>query len=193
MGRFDQEAAVHVAAERVEEVVAERHEQLRGEAEAAKIAAASYAEHLADGGDPTRTPEGTGGHFRNRSAIMSDLTGIVAVYRLWNLARESMNPILPFQNATRWRVAERLLEDVGQPVLYAELAAIGRAGNFGTRISSDEVQRAMREVENGLDGALVARKTKVEGKVAYYFRRRQEGDGAHEGDVRGDVPEEALA
>jgi hypothetical protein len=195
MGAFDVHEATRAAAEAVEAVAAERGRQLREEAEQAKVVAAEYAQHLADGGDPWKTPAGTNRYSRNRSAIVNDLTGIVAVYRVWNLARGSMNPIVPIQNVTQWRVAERLLEQVPEPVLYGELSQL-KGGVSSSRVTSEDVQRAMRAVERGTDGALVPRRTKIGGKVAFYFRPRRYDDEPFDADRHGyggDVPEESLA
>lgn len=166
---FDSEAAIRVANEAVDEARNAKHNQLREEAEQIKIKAWGYADHLAAGGDPTEYPD----ERWAKGNILFPLLGLIAVYREWNRARGSRNPILPFREGRRYAIAERLFASFGEPVPYAELSTLGKGS---IRTSSPEVAKIVGRIEEETEGEVVGRRTKVGGKAAFLLRDRRDGD-----------------
>ena len=180
---FSAEEAARAASEAVEEQAQRNFAEARAEAEASKAASREYAEHLAAGGVPTQIPS------RSGSDVTLDRLGQLAVYRLWNVARGSPNPLDPF-HAGKWLVAEALFDRFGEPITYAELAAIHGGGRFSsTKPPSEEIGRVIIGVER-LAPTVVGRRTKVGGKVAFFLRDRQEGDPAVGAYRYDEIPEE---
>lgn len=185
--KFDPQAATRRAQEAVGLRAADLQAQVLAEADRACEAGRAYAEHLASGGLPWQTPtvEGTM-RWRERSEIISPYYGLIPVYRAWNEARGSTNPLLPFADPNAWQVAERFYESLGTPIPYAELGGTGPV----RRISPTALQDLLKKVA-AEDESVVPRRTKAGGKVAYYLRRRGEGDEdeVKDGRYRGDIPE----
>lgn len=181
---FTVEDAARAASEAVELKVQEQIAEVLEDGVGAKGASRAYAEHLAGGGSPVEIPGRAG------TDVTLDRLGQRIVYRLWNVARGSRNPISPFSGSGKWRVAEALFDRLGEPITYAELCAIWKDGStFGTKPASEEMGRILLGIE-GEQETVVGRRTKVGGKVAYFLRDRREGDpdvGSYRYD---EIPEE---
>lgn len=172
--RFDPAQAVASADAVVQRRRDELEQQIAEEANVARDAAREYAEHLAADGDPVKTPD-AGDRYEARSTLITKRLAFVAVYRVWNEARGSRNLIIPIGNGPGWRVAEALFASFGQPVQYAELKKVG-TGGYGTGMSTNDVNGLLRQIADYSKAQIVPRKTRVDGKVAYYIRDRREGD-----------------
>jgi hypothetical protein len=183
MGAFTPVEAKEMARDVLERRRDQLLDQLDVEVEAAKSRAYAYADHLADGGDPWVTPGWSSSPFsRTDREILGPSLGLLAVLRIWNQARGSTNPLIPFENPQKWQAAEKFYERLGEPVLFAEAAG---AGVF--RLSAVAVMDLLKKIAKE-DETVVPRRTKVGGKVAYYLRLRREGDPE---EVPYDIPEEA--
>jgi hypothetical protein len=159
-----------------EEAVGARWEEVRArieaEAEEATELARQYADRLAAGGDPLDYPKPSEESRRTgRAVLVSAYLGMEVVYRQWNFARGGRHDVEPFQNGGRFRIAERLVEASPDPVTYADLCDLWRGG---TKPSSDQVIKVALDIEER--GELVARRTKVAGKVAFFVRPRRPDD-----------------
>lgn len=171
--RFDPAQATATADAAVQRRLDEIEEQIAQEAREARDAGRKYAEHLAAGGDPSRPPD-SAGVYRGRSALVTDVLALLAVYRVWNEARGSRNPIAPIRTEKSWRIAEALFERFGEPIPFAELGGIGTTGSF--KASSSEVNDVLRTIADDTKAEIIPRKTKVDGKVAYLIRDRRDDD-----------------
>lgn len=142
-------------------------------------AAGQYARHLAAGGDPTEYDDVPYERFSH--TLLSRTLALNIVYVRWNKARGGTNPVSPIQAHTKWRIAEALHASIGTPVLFSELSALG---NKHRGASSSDVMTAAADAQTD---TLIARKVKLDGKVAYMLRVRVgEEEQAH----NWNVPEE---
>lgn len=159
-------------------------EKIDAEVADANRAAAEYAEHLADGGDPAEFPQATelpsdGGNSRLvsqrvGSRLVSYEAALAAVYDAWDEARGSRNPYNPLRHGLqRWSIAEYGEARIGQAVPLAEFQQNSLASLSYRTTSSEDVAVALANLQ-GDD--LVLRRTKLDGKVAYLLRERVEGE-----------------
>jgi hypothetical protein len=134
--------------------------------------AKEYAEHLAAGGDPLGYPDipHESRYVGASARLISRTTGLIAVYERWNKERGSTNPVHPIQNHRPWRIGEYLHARVGEVVSLQTLAMLGAGGNPQRKWTPNEVANAVVKVQTD---ALVVRKTKLGGKVAYVLRQRR--------------------
>lgn len=169
---FDPTDATAAAGEDITKRKQELIDQLTAEAEAAEAAAQAYARHLTEGGDPTKqVGVDHGRRFgSSRTEIMSQRLGLDSVYRVWNEARGSRNTIHPFSSPEAWKVAEALFESFGTPMLLADLKKVER------NLTPDIVRRTLVRIADGTKCEVVPRRTKIDGKVAYFIRDRRDGD-----------------
>jgi hypothetical protein len=180
---FDANAAFEAADEAVTALARSKHELLDAEAEEALVQARAYAEHLAGGGDPTDHPyPGRERSTGTTTSITTGYEGLIIVYREWNRARGSANPVLPFNARELWRFCESVAENVGTPIPFEKL----KRGSFR---SSDAILRVLFRFEEA--GALVVRRTRVDGKVAFLVRERRPDDPPLGAYRQGSIPEEA--
>lgn len=150
--------------ELVERVTRERDEAAEG--------ARTYALHLADGGDPQKHPDNDRGGRWGETMLVDFFMPLHLVYRAWNTARGGTHDVSPVRNQKKWRVAELLHSRLGEPVLFSELKAeYDRGSRFGT--GADDIAKAVLKAQTD---ELIARKTKVGGKVAYVIRPKREGE-----------------
>jgi hypothetical protein len=187
---FDAEAVTRQAVEEVGRVVAEQQARLLRDADAAVESVKLYAAHLASGGEPWVTPVERSPFVERRNAIVNEYVGLLAVYRKWNEARGVDNPLSPFGIVTKWMMAETFLEKAGTPVPLSDLPA-----HYGyVRATPSVIAETLKEIAVGRPD-LVPRKTKVNGRVAYYVRERRDDDPDTIKDGRYssfDIPEEAA-
>jgi hypothetical protein len=177
MGVFDPQAVLDTTHDKL----AERHvavvERVTGEMNKAMEAARTYAQHLVSGGDPRDYPDER--YDRHATPLIQHTLGVVLVYNAWNKARGSTNPVVPVQNIKAWQVTEYLHTHIGEPVTYATLADEYRiayeSGGMSKKGSPDEIANAVIAAQTD---ALIARKTKLDGKVAYVLREKREGEEA---------------
>lgn len=167
---FDVDEAIRSAQIAVAEKEQEVRERASADAVAALAAAKAYAEHLAGGGDPTRPPRQEN-YYAARSQLVTTHLALFEVYRFWYEQTGQRNPVSPLGNGTAYKIADALLGRLGEPVTFAELAAVS-----GTRASATVVAKSVLALANAAKGELVPRKTKVEGKVAYLVRERRPDD-----------------
>lgn len=175
MGVFDPQTVLDAT----HDTLAERHvavvERVTSEMDTAMEAARTYAQHLVSGGDPRDYPDQP--YDRNASPLIQPTLGVVLVYNAWNKARGSTNPVVPVQNLSPWQVAEYMHTHLGEPVTFAALAEEYRRayakGGMSKKGSPDEVATAVIAAQTE---TLIARKTKLDGKVAYVLREKREGE-----------------
>lgn len=193
---FEPAPAIRDADYAIQQQAVEARRSVEAEVEVAVSVANEYAIHLANGGDPldykTTTDDRRGGYEN-----VSPFVGLFVVYRAWNDERGAPHGVFPWPNKAKWAVAERLTETLGVPVSYAELGEVlntvgGRKVGYGGRPSSEAVAKAVLEVERASDGALVARRAKVDGKVAFLVRERRPGDPEAGAYRVGSLPEETT-
>lgn len=170
---YDLRAARAAARTAAEMRLGEIESRLAEEYEVACALADDYAAHLAVDGNPWEysQPERHG-------AINNGLARVAreAVFNVWNEGRERKSLTYPWgglgQASYRWRVHELLLDRLGEPVTFAELAALVQWG----KASPKDVAQAVWLLQVQSHGAVRVRKTKVGGKAAYLAREPRAGD-----------------
>lgn len=198
---FDLSAVAAAVSAHVDASVAKIEETVEREADLAVRLAEEYANHLAAGGAADELPAAPTTGREEGSQFVHPTNVLQMVYRAWDDARGSGNPFSPVSSKVAWSLVEFALERgiVGSPILYADLhqrskVALGRSTGW----DSDQIAKALAALQGD---ALVLRRTKVGGKVAYLLRERREGEEAvgrywdPENPTRikvyaGDVPEE---
>lgn len=192
---FEPAPAIRAAGEAIREEADAARRKVDEEVDLAAAVANAYGIALANGEDPltySTSQVGRRGGWEN----VSPFVGLTIVYRAWNAERGAPHEILPWPSQAKWVVAERMTETLGVPVSYADLteawSTIGGRQRAYSKPSSDTVAGAVLDVEKASDGKLVARRTRVDGKVAFLVRERRPSD-PEAGTYRvGGIPEETV-
>ena len=172
---YDPRAASAAARTAAEMRLGQVQGNLDEEYEIAVAFADEYADHLWNGGEPWVYPKTS----ERRHDLNHGLARVAreAVFDAWNEGRERQSLTYPwggYGNAGyRWQVHERLLDTLGEPVTYSELAALGTGHS---KNSPKDVALAVWTLQVLSRGEVRVRRTKVGTKAAYLARRPAPGD-----------------
>jgi hypothetical protein len=188
---FDPKETFAQAEHQVLLIAAERRDKVDADTRQALAFAWTYADHLAGGGDPTVYPEPDTNRWNGGSDYVSRFAGLEVVYDYWNAARGGRHSVRPFRNERAYRAIELLTREIGTPVSFADLSDAWKTGRgyASERPSGDTIAKLALDCESP---DLVARKTKVDGKVAYLIRERRPDDPAEDSYRADAIPTEKV-